>query len=78
MNVILVFEMGILRTPVLVKDNETALATFRQIVTDLLGADVSELTLINEEELPKINDLLRGFAEVQWFEQVEVNEYINE
>ncbi len=78
MNVILVSRNGVLDTPILVKNDITAEATFESLVEELLGEDADEVNLFDDRALDQLNYLLEGTGiEVSWFVDVEVNKYKN-
>jgi hypothetical protein len=78
MNVIIVVRQGIMDAPILVKDDVTAQAAFDQLAEELLGDDISEVNLHFDDQLLEVNNLLRTLGiEVQWFEGIQVNEYVN-
>ena len=79
MNVITVSRNGVLDTPILVKDNITAQATFDNLAEELAGEDVSEIGLHFDNQLLELNDLIKHEGiKVEWFVEVDVNDYINE
>jgi len=78
MNVIIIRRHGISDTPILVKDNTTAQAVFDEIAEELAGEDITEISLHFDSQLNDLNDLIKHKGiEVEWFEDLEVNEYIN-
>jgi hypothetical protein len=78
MNVIIVSERGVLNTPILVKNDITAQAVFDKIATELLGDDISEVSLHSDNAIDKVNKLLEyNGKQIHWFVDVEVNKYKN-
>lgn len=78
MNIITISRNGVLDTPFLIKDNVTAQATFDELAEQLAGEDVSEIKLHFDTQLDDLNSLIKYKGiEVNWFEGVEVNKYIN-
>lgn len=78
MNVILVSRNGVLDTPILVKHDITAEATFENLVEELLGEDADEVNLFSDNAIDHVNRLLGGTGiEVTWFVDVDVNTYKN-
>jgi len=78
MNVILVSRDGILDTPVLVKQNTTAEATFESIVRDLLGEDADDIDFFCDTAIDKVNNYLRPSGiTISWFVDIDVNNYKN-
>ncbi len=79
MNVIIVSEKGILRTPILVENDTTAQAVFNSIAEELLGDDISEVYLHSDDCVDKVNKLLEfSGKEINWFVDIDVNDYSNE
>lgn len=79
MNVFIITRKGTKDTPILVLDDTTAQATFDDIAEDLIGEDVSEIGLHFDEQLFNLNHMLRGQCiSVDWFEGIEVNDFVND
>lgn len=78
MNVIIVMENGKMNTPILVKKDTTAQATFNHIAEEMIGDDISEIDLHSDDQVIKLNHIIkkRGMK-VYWFENVPVNKYKN-
>jgi hypothetical protein len=78
MNVIIVSDCGILDNPILIEDDTTAQATFNVIAEQLLGSDVSEVDLYDDNCVHEVNRLLEYTGkEIKWFVGIEVNTYKN-
>ena len=81
MNVLIVSYKGILDTPIIVEDDVTASAVFRDLAEKLAGSDdiADEVRFGTDNELADLNHLLAGLGiEVSWFVNVGVNDYVNE
>jgi hypothetical protein len=78
MNVILVSRDGILDTPVLVKHNTTAEATFESIVRELLGDDADDIDFFCDTAIDQVNNYLKSSGiTITWFVDIDVNKYKN-
>lgn len=78
MNTIIVSRNGVLDTPILVKHDTTADATFQSIATELLGDDAEEVDFFCDSALDKVNHLLNNQGiEIFWFVDLEINNYKN-
>jgi len=64
MNCIIVIEKGVLQTPILIKDNTTADATYEKIVRDFLSNDFDEVVggFIDDSTYDKVNQYLKSFG----------------
>lgn len=81
MNVIIVIRAGIPDTPILVKETVTAEATFDTIAEKLIDDESTweEAPLDYGYKLNFVNEQLFNHGiDIHWYEDVEVNEYINE
>lgn len=79
MNVLIVTEIGIIKTPILVKSDTTAQAVFNNLAEELLGEDISEVNLHADSCVDEVNRLLNHKGiEVNWFVDVSVNAYRND
>ena len=79
MNIITVSRQGILDTPILVENDITAQATFDELANELAGEDVSEINLHFDYQIIELNNAIKHLGiEVNWFCDVEVNDYVNE
>lgn len=77
MNVILEIISGRPCTPLLIVDNVTAQSTFEGIARKYLGEDISEVQLCSDYQVPNLNRLFPEGVSVEWYEDVEVNDYRN-
>lgn len=78
MNVIIVSQHGIIITPILVEDDTTAQAEFDSLAESLAGDDINLIQLHSDSQVDQLNSVIayRGIR-VDWFVDVEVNNYIN-
>jgi len=77
-NVLIVSRRGILDNPILVKNDDTAQATFDSIAEELLGDDIDEINLHSDTQLEDLNHYLKYKGiEVLWYEDIEINDYKN-
>ena len=78
MEVIQVIRNGICETPILIKDPQTAEATWEGIARDLLEEDFEELP-IGDNKYDQLNRMLEySGVEVHFWTDLEINEYVNE
>jgi hypothetical protein len=77
MNVIIIRRNGLIDDPpILVKHDTTAEAVYQSLVRDLTGDD--EYTYFNDESLTIANNLLMSMdIQIDWFIDIEINNYIN-
>ena len=80
MDVIIVTRSGVMDTPILIADTTTAMAQFDAIAEQLLEEDYEELSAVDYGcRLEEANRMLEGTGnEINWFTEIEVNEYVNE
>ena len=77
-NVILVIERGIVKTPIVTTSDTTAQAEFDAIAERLLGDDVSEINLHSDTQVDELNHIVNRLGvSVDWFTDVELNTYKN-
>ena len=77
-NVILVIERGIVKTPIVTTSDTTAQAEFDNIAELLLGDDVSEINLHSDTQVDELNRIVNRLGvSVSWFTDVELNTYKN-
>ena len=75
MNCIIVIEQGVLQTPILIKDNTTADATYEKIVRDILDNDFIKEDFdnvvgkfVDDSTYDKVNEYLKSFGiEIHYF-----------
>lgn len=78
MEVIQIIKSGVPQTPILVKDTQTAEATWEGIARDLLEEDFEELP-IGDDKYDQLNRLIEySGVEVHFWTELEVNKYVNE
>ncbi len=78
MNVFIITENGIAQTPILVKNDVTAQATFDSIAENLVGDDIDEIGLHFDSQVDDLNRLISHTEiKVEWFVDVKVNKYKN-
>ena len=77
MNVLIIRRNGLIDdSPILVKNDTTAECVYESLVRDLTGDD--EYTYFNDESLTKANNLLMSMdIQIDWFTDIEVNNYKN-
>jgi hypothetical protein len=77
MNVILEVINGVVQTPLLIKKDTTALATFRSLAVKHLGDDLTEMDLMDSDTInDDVNKLLEGTGiELLWFMDIVPNKY---
>ena len=79
MNVLIVTEKGVMRTPILAKNNTTAQAIFNNLAEEFLGDDISEVNLHADSCVDEVNKILECTGvEINWFVDVELNTYKND
>jgi len=78
MNVIIVIRKGVSDTPILVKEDNTAEAVFKNISKELLGDDYEEINEMSDNMLNEVNSMLEPQnIEIEWYVDVKVNTYKN-
>jgi len=77
MNVIIIRRNGLIDdSPILVKDDQTAEIVYESLVKDLTGD--YEYSYFNDEHLTKANNLLMSMdIQIDWFTDIEINNYTN-
>jgi hypothetical protein len=77
MNVIIIRRNGLIDdSPILVKDDQTAECVYESLVRDLTGDD--EYLYFKDESLTIANNLLMSMdIQIDWFIDIEINNYIN-
>ena len=77
MNVLIIRRNGLIDdSPILVKNNYTAEVVFESLVQDLLGDD--DFKYFGDESITKANNLLANIdIQIDWFVDIEPNNYIN-
>ncbi len=79
MNVFVISKNGVIDTPILVKDNTTAEATFESLSRVLLGEETAdEIDFFCDTAIDKVNNFLKpSGATISWFIDIETNNYKN-
>ena len=77
MNVLIIRRNGLIEdSPILVKDDQASECVYESLVRDLTGDD--EYTYFNDESLTIANNLLMSKdIQIDWFIDIEVNNYTN-
>lgn len=65
MNTIIVIDNGVIQTPILIKSNKVADATYESIVEKYLGDD--EIKFFDDFVYDKVNSLLPKGTEIHYF-----------
>lgn len=77
MNVLIIRRNGLIEdSPILVKNDSTAEVVYESLVKDLTGDE--DYSYFNDEHLTKANNLLESMdIQIDWFIDIEVNNYKN-
>ncbi len=77
MNVLIIRRDGLIDdSPILVKNDHTSEVVYESLVQDLLGDD--DFKYFGDESITKANNLLESMGiQIDWFIDIEVNNYTN-
>ena len=77
LNVIIVIEKGVMRTPFVTKSDNVASAFYENVARELLGDDFDDIVrgFFDDFSYDRISKYLKSFgSEIQWFTDIKINQ----